>query len=330
MKKGLVLGKFMPLHKGHTGLINFACNHCDQLYILVCYTDKEPIPGDIRVQWLQHVYGDAPKTRVIPFQYDESVLPNTSVSSEPVAARWAKRLSILFPDVSIIFTSEPYGAFLAAHMNISHIAYDPERNQFPFSATDIRTAPFLHWNNIPEIVQPYFVKKIGLLGSESTGKSILTARLAAHFNTVYVPEMARDIVSQTTICRPEHLKEIAQLHASTILATMPKAHKLMFIDTDINITKSYSRFLFNQELEVEDWIEHANSIDTCFFLETDCEFIQDGTRLTEDERNRLSCFHRQQLDKEGIHYITVHGNWEERFATMADHITKHYFSNDHA
>lgn len=35
MKKGLVIGKFMPIHKGHIKLIDYALNNCDTLIILV-------------------------------------------------------------------------------------------------------------------------------------------------------------------------------------------------------------------------------------------------------------------------------------------------------
>ena len=41
--KGLVLGKFMPLHKGHIHLIETAAAEVDELTVLVCSTKEEPI-----------------------------------------------------------------------------------------------------------------------------------------------------------------------------------------------------------------------------------------------------------------------------------------------
>ena len=51
-----------------------------------------------------------------------------------------------------------------------------------------------NWDNIPSCVRPYFVKKICIMGPESTGKSVLAARLAKHYGTVYVSEYARGLI----------------------------------------------------------------------------------------------------------------------------------------
>ena len=56
MKTGLVFGKFMPLHKGHLALIDFALKHCTHLTIILCYTNNEPIKGEIREQWLRKAF----------------------------------------------------------------------------------------------------------------------------------------------------------------------------------------------------------------------------------------------------------------------------------
>lgn len=58
MKTGLVLGKFMPPHKGHEMLISFAYQFVDKLHIIVdnvndgAFGDNY-IPGEQRVAWLQ-------------------------------------------------------------------------------------------------------------------------------------------------------------------------------------------------------------------------------------------------------------------------------------
>jgi HTH-type transcriptional repressor of NAD biosynthesis genes len=157
------------------------------------------------------------------------------------------------------------------------------------------------------------VKKVCLVGSESTGKSTLTQDLAHYFKANYVPESAREIIGHTNECTWEHLMQIAELQAKAIMEKQRVANKLLFCDTDLNITKSYARFLFGQELKVEQWVEDANYFDLYLFLETDCPFVQDGTRLSEEERARLSHSHKQQLDNTGINYIVLTGNWEERF-----------------
>ncbi len=56
MKRGLVLGKFSPLHKGHIELINYARQHCGELTVLICSTESEPISGLIRLGWIEELY----------------------------------------------------------------------------------------------------------------------------------------------------------------------------------------------------------------------------------------------------------------------------------
>lgn len=318
MKKGLVFGKFMPLHNGHLALINFALQNCDHLYIIICYTDKEPIDGMIRKQWLYQSVEKNTKITLVSFQYNDKELPNTSVSSQHVSELWARVFKSLVPNVNIVFTSEDYGDYLAECMGTEHIPFDKARSTVPVSATAIRTDPFLYWNYISDEAKPWFVKKIAIVGSESTGKSVLTGRLAKHFNAAFVPEMAREIIEKTDDCTFDDLHKIAELHARTIQSKISTANKLLFVDTDLIITKSYSQFLFNRELIVEPWVEKANKFDLYLFLETDCEYIQDGTRLSVKERNALSSYHKKAFENAGVSIISVTGDWNERFKQAFD------------
>lgn len=322
MKKGLVLGKFMPVHKGHIALIDFALKHCDQLIILLCHHTMEPISGKQREDWLRELLKDNPKVTVYSHLYDNSLLTDSSESSIEQSANWAAEIKKLFDDVDVIFSSEAYGEYLGHFLGIEHISFDDQRLAHPVAASAILKNPFLHWDNLPLIVRPYFIKKIAILGSESTGKSSLTKILATHYNTVYVPEMARYIIGHTNECTIEHLEEIASLQAKTILEKQKLANKLLFCDTDIIITKSYSRFLFNKELIVPNWIKEANQFNLYLFLETDAAFVQDGTRLNIDERNRLSNYHKEELRKTGKSYTSVKGTWQERFEIACAEIDK--------
>jgi HTH-type transcriptional regulator, transcriptional repressor of NAD biosynthesis genes len=141
--------------------------------------------------------------------------------------------------------------------------------------------------------------------------------------------MAREILEKTTDCTPAHLTEIATLHARTIAQLTGQANRLLFIDTDITITESYSRYLFQSDLIVDDWIREVNKGDLYFFLETDCPFVQDGTRLDETERNNLSLYHKEQLREKNIEYISIGGSWEQRLTTMIEIINRQFFP-DHA
>jgi HTH-type transcriptional repressor of NAD biosynthesis genes len=313
MKTGLVLGKFLPLHKGHIALVDFALRHCDQLIVLLCSSRFEVIPGIVRKQWLLETFAANNRIRVELTEYNEEELPNTSVSSRDVSEKWAAYLGKAFPEMNMFFSSEPYGDYVAAFLNIPHICFDQPRIGNPVSASAILRDPFTLWEYISPAARPWFVKKICISGSESTGKTTLTEKLAHYFNTTFVPEMAREVIGKTEEVVFDDLIKIATLHAKTINERIKQADKLLICDTDVYITKSYSKYLFNQPLQTPDWIIQANRFALYIFLETDCPYVQDGTRLPPEERNKLGEFHKQELQQAGINYISVGGNWQQRF-----------------
>ncbi len=313
MKTGLVLGKFYPLHKGHIGLIEFAEARCTELFVLICASDKETISGEIREKWLHETFKDSLKIKLIVFNYSENDFPNTSVSSQEVSKIWAVPIRKFIPKLDYIFSSEQYGFYLAEYLNCEHIPYEFQRESHQISATQIRQNPIKYWQEIAPAAKPYFVKKVCIIGTESTGKSILTIRLSEYYNVNFVPEMAREIIEETDECTPKHLQEIAILHAKTIQEKVQKTNGLLFVDTDLNITRSYAKFLFQEELNVPDWVEEINRFDLYLFLENDVPFVQDGTRLDEDRRNILNQFHKATFASRNISVKIITGNWEEKF-----------------
>lgn len=310
MRRGLVLGKFMPVHNGHIKLIEHAVSNCDSLIVWVCVSNKETMPAGLRLEWIKRIFKDNHKIKPVLFEYDESILPNTSEASKEVSEIWSEVIKQSLPQIDVIISSEKYGDFVAEYLNIEHIYYPLNRVT---SASAIRDNPYKHWQFIPNVVKPYFYRKICISGTESTGKSTLTKNLANFFNVDYVSEVGREIIENTNTCQQEDLLKIAETHASKILLKEKDLNRMLIIDTDINITRSYSKFLFNHKLEVESWIVNANKCDLYLYLDNDAPFIQDGTRLSESDRNKLDSFHKMQLKESGIEYFLINGNWNQRF-----------------
>lgn len=59
MKRGLVVGKFYPPHRGHKFLIETALAQVDHLDIIVCVRLEQWIPGELRRQWLAEIHPTA-------------------------------------------------------------------------------------------------------------------------------------------------------------------------------------------------------------------------------------------------------------------------------
>lgn len=322
MTKAFVFGKFLPFHKGHEAMINFALSKCEFLTVLVCCSDKESIPNTCRKAWIEKAFEKEKNIEVRTFNYLESELPNTSESSESVSKIWADIFKEQLPDYSLLITSEEYGNFVAAFMNIQHIAFDIPRKIFPVSATAVRKDVFTNWKYLPESVKPDLSIKVVILGTECTGKTTLTEKLARYFNCSFVLEAGRDIIANSNSFTFGDLYLVAKEHAKRIDKTILADNPLVIIDTDIHTTKSYSRFTFEKELEISANIYNSNKANLYIYLNNDVEYLQDGTRLSETERNLLDLSHRQVLTDHKIDIIEIKGDWDERFEKAVEQINK--------
>ncbi|MGG9970189.1 AAA family ATPase [Ferruginibacter sp. SUN002] len=322
MTKAFVFGKFLPFHKGHEAMINFALSNCDFLTVLVCCSDKENIPDTVRKSWIEKTFENEKRVEVRTFNYLESELPNTSETSESVSKIWADIFKKQLPDYSLLITSEEYGNFVAAFMNIQHIAFDIPKKLFPVSATAVRKDVFANWKFLPDSVKPDFAIKVVILGTESTGKTTLTEKLAKHFNCNLVLEAAREIIANSNSFSFDDLHLVATEHAKRIGKTSLADSPLVIIDTDIHTTKSYSRFTFEKELEISADIYNSNRANIYLYLNNDVEYLQDGTRLSEAERNLLDLSHRQVLTDHNIDILEIKGNWDERFEKAVEQVNK--------
>ncbi len=323
MKIGLVLGKFMPLHTGHLALIDFAAARCQKLYVLLCYNDKiEPITGAIRWEWLQNEM----KTREnVVACYTDVDLPNSSVADRDISKTWAQYLKNRFTDVNCFFSSELYGEYVADYWGISYENFDIKRQNIPISATDIREDALKNWDYLAKSVQPFFVKKIAIVGTESTGKTTMCQKLAAYFNTVWVAEAGREIVAHSDETHFEDILEIAEQHAKNIKNALQNANKLLFIDTELLITTSYSRFFFDKTPLFTKNIINTNRMDLYFYLEKDAPFVQDGTRLSNQNRDLLDAHHKAIFKENNIDLILINGSYEERFMKILKIIQSYSF-----
>lgn len=156
MKKGLVIGKFMPLHKGHMKLIDYALNNCDTLTILVCGNKNDSIDSQLRFKWVCDIYEKNKNVRV---EYMENNLPCDKKFTDEDILEWCKYIKSRFPNINMFFSSEKYGDYLAKFMSIEHIIYDMNRDEIPISGTMIRNNPIKYLDYLPDVVKSYFKKK---------------------------------------------------------------------------------------------------------------------------------------------------------------------------
>lgn len=313
-KIGLVLGSFCPLHNGHISLIDFGLHNCDFLYVLLCSHDKEDIPGELRLSWLEREYKGEPNIKII--HKDTSHMENTSVSNVDISRNWSVYLKELFPDVNVIFTSEKYGDYVSEFMGIEHMMFDQNRYTIPISSTLIREKPITYWKYLPISVRPYYTKKICICGTESTGKSTMTKLLSDYYNVRQAREIGREICNDTNTCDKDMISRIITGQAEEIKNNLGR--KLLFSDTDLLTTVCYSKFLFNETpTNITKEIIDINKFDLYLYLWNDVPFVDDGERMGEPRRSE---FH--ELLYENFKYknaFVIKGtNYDDRFKQCVD------------
>ena len=180
MTLGFVVGKFYPPHRGHKYLIDEARRRVDRLIVMLPHHASQTIPGELRKSWLQEIHPDCEIDLV------EDELKDDSHEWAQFTARYLG----FAPDV--VFSSEDYGPKFAALLGARHVMIDRERLVMPISGTQIRASPLRYLEYLEPCVRAYFVKRVVVIGAESTGKTTLARSLAAHFDTEWVPEFGRE------------------------------------------------------------------------------------------------------------------------------------------
>jgi len=326
MTVGFIGGKYLPLHLGHVYAIVYASTMVDELYVVLShseYRDKalcrntkmNYIPAQIRLRWLSMLTKDMPHVKVIEIEDDHG---ENDYDWAKGAAMIKKRIG---KPIEYVFSSEKEydPIFSKLYPDSKHVVIDPNRTNVKISATQIRAeGVFCNWSYIPDVVKPYFVKKVVLVGTESCGKSTLTKNLAKIYNTTYVKEYGRTMCEELGGCDGIMIKEdyqqIAYGHKLEEYKAIERANKLVFIDTEAIVTQFYSNLYNTEHQPVLDEIAKLQNYDLWLFLEPDVMWVNDGLRVHGDKsvRDRNNLYLKELLNKQGIHYESLNGDYQNR------------------
>lgn len=308
MIRGLVIGKFMPVHKGHIALINFAASNCDELIVSMSYKNNDPISFELRFEWLKSIFKEQPHIRVytIKDDFDEEALPLPQRTE-----LWAKRMKEYYPAIDVIVSSEYYGESFAENLDAKHIVFDIDRKVVPVSATMIRTKPIAYWDYIPKVVQPFFLKKICFYGPESTGKTTMAKMMAEQYHTTWVPEAARGLLVSNDFS-VDDIIHIGITHDTDIAEKSAIANKILFCDTDALTTQIYAHRYLGFVPSVLFQLEQKTIYDIYFLMDIDTPWVADDLRDNGEKREEMMQLFKTQLEKRNISYILISGDYNER------------------
>jgi NadR type nicotinamide-nucleotide adenylyltransferase len=174
------------------------------------------------------------------------------------------------------------------------------------------------------------LKKVVIIGPESTGKSTLCEKLSAHFNAAWCPEFARTYLTQHGKDYSfEDLLTIAkgQLQLEdeyTLNAESKQQNQLLFIDTDMYVMKVWCEFVFGK---CHQWILDRiteRRYDLYLLCKPDLPWVKDDLREYPDEFRRLKLYHyyKDALANQSTPWVEISGNYEERLQKAIDAVNK--------
>lgn len=316
MKRGLVIGKFYPPHKGHHFLINTALSQTDQVTVIVCEESHETIPGALRAQWIKEVH---PTVTVMVINSD-NIDPDDSALWAELTIGWLG----FRPDV--VFTSEDYGKAYAYYMNCKHVMVDKPRKTVPISATKVRSNPYKYWEFLEAPVRAYYAKRIVIVGAESSGTTTLAKSLADYYKTIWVPEFGRTYYEgrmntiKDTPWKSEEFAFIAQKQNEMEDELAKYSNKLLIADTDSWATTMWhQRYMGSRSAQVERQIRNRHA-DLYIVTDVDIPFVQDGTRDGQHIRTWMHNLFVSELKRLHKPFIIVSGKPIERLKKAVEAI----------
>jgi HTH-type transcriptional repressor of NAD biosynthesis genes len=327
MYRGLVVGKFMPLHRGHQLLIESALARVDDLTVVV-YDSKPdgtypPMPIEKRLKWIAELYPDL--ENIVP---REDILPSDMSQQEKDEPRWAEdyaRDLDFLGKFDYVFSSEEYGDAFADALDAKNFVVDEARELVPISGTEIRENIYDHRGWLDPIVYRSLIQKVVFVGTESTGKSTLAKAMAEELNTMWVHEYGRELwQAQGLTGSFADMLKIAQNHYRREQAAMLHSRDFLFCDTNPWTTLQWN-FMYNKTADARlfELVEKIKD-EYIWFLchDGDFDWVDDGTReLIGDKSGTFQWQIIEGLIELGVNFHTVWGTVEERVDQVKSWLT---------
>ena len=165
------------------------------------------------------------------------------------------------------------------------------------------------------------VKRIAIFGTESTGKTSLAQRLAAHFGEPWSPEFAREFWdAHEGKIEARDLGTIALGQMANEEHAAMRAKRVVFCDTELITCTLWNDALFPRECP--EWVreeaeERARGFGLWLLCDTDVPFTPDPQRCFPDaeSRERARQRWREALVSRRLPFAEIRGDWPERERT---------------
>lgn len=161
------------------------------------------------------------------------------------------------------------------------------------------------------------IKKVCLYGPESVGKTTTARQLAGIYQTSFVYEVSRNILSDNEFSLAD-IEKIGIAQTKAVQEAEQRANKILFCDTDLITTQIYSEYYLHAIPPILFELEKIIHYDLYFLLDIDVPWVADGLRDLGHKRQEMYQIFKDALDERGIEYIKVSGDWDERLRIIRE------------
>ncbi len=156
--------------------------------------------------------------------------------------------------------------------------------------------------------------KIAVIGPESTGKTSLCEALAQHYQTVWVPEYAREYFNDSDIYNYtlEDLVIIAKKQLELEQGLLGRARRFLFCDTTLITLKIWAELEFQQTPAFIEEHLKKTKYDHYFITDTQLPWIADGLRQNKHSRELLFKMNKSEAEQTATPVTIISGANHER------------------
>lgn len=294
--RALVAGRFDPLHRGHEHLIEVARRSSEALDVVVFTSPNDAVPASTRMAWIAETF---PGIGV----YETVSVPDFALAIKKAIKR--------APNYDTFYSAEIASGIPAAKaIGATFVPIDPNRETFPVASTQIRADVMGHFDDIAAAARGHFVRRVAIVGPESTGKTELAKRLAQIYSTRWVPEPARalaEVHGGDLEWADIELWTRTQMAAEDAAAR--HARRVLFSDTEARTPNMWARRMFDEEVTSAELATKNREYDLTLVCLDDIPFVGRPERDDpEGRREMMQSFLRWR--ERGA--IVISGGFEQR------------------
>ncbi|MGL5889984.1 MAG: AAA family ATPase [Bacteroidia bacterium] len=169
------------------------------------------------------------------------------------------------------------------------------------------------------------IKRIALIGAESTGKTTLARALALRFNTVWVPEYAREYMTLNPgDYAINDVEEITRQHLRQEDELFIRAKNLLIVDTELITSAVWCEDVFGN---CPQWITEqitGHRYDLYLLTSNDLPWVSDPVRVNSQRRDYFFNLYKQKLEEYQLPYEIISGRYEARLMCAINALRKHF------